>query len=367
MRRLRHIAVAPVAAARRLLTVAIILVVALTAIVNLGAARAASSWDGPTSGPKAQTGKFIIYVSTDQKNGGSLGAANGVVEAAKAIGWRAQIIDGQGTVSGQVAAFGQAIALKPDGIILGGVDAVSQKTALDRANSLGIKVVGIRAGPKPGPIDDPKVFTNVETNPDDVAATTAKYVIDQTHGTANVVIFTDSEYALAVRKAKVMQATIQACKGCSVLEYVDSPIPEASQRMPQLAVSLKQRYGAKLTWMLAINDLYFDFAAPALRSAGVPADGPPKMASAGDGSISAYSRIRDGQYQFATVPEPLNLQGWQAVDELNRAFAGTTPSGFVTKAHVVTKANIGVEGGPNNLYDPDNGYRDHYKTIWGVK
>jgi ribose transport system substrate-binding protein len=289
------------------------------------------------------------------------------MEAAKAIGWRAQIIDGQGTVSGQVAAFGQAIALKPDGIILGGVDAVSQKTALDRANSLHIKVVGIRSGPKPGPITAPTVFTNVETNPDDVAVTTAKYVIEQTHGAAHVVIFTDSEYALAVRKAKVMQQTILACKGCSVLQYVDSPMAESSQRMPELAVSLKQRYGAKLNWMLAINDLYFDFAVPALRSAGVPPDGPPKLASAGDGSVSAYSRIRDSQYQFATVPEPLNLQGWQAVDELNRAFAGTPPSGFVTKAHVVSKANIGVEGGPNNLYDPDNGYRDHYKAIWGVK
>jgi ribose transport system substrate-binding protein len=336
-------------------------------VFGIAGTQAASTWDGPTSGPKAQAGKFIIYVSTDQKNGGSLGAGNGVLEAAKAIGWKAQIIDGQGTVSGQVAAFGQAIALKPDGIILGGVDAVSQKTALDRANALGIKVVGIRAGPKAGPIADPKVFTNVETNPDDVAQTTAKYVIEQTHGAANVVIFTDSQYALAVRKAKVMQQTIQACKGCSVLEYVDSPIAEASQRMPQLAVSLKQRYGAKLNWMLAINDLYFDFAAPALRSAGVPPDGPPKFASAGDGSVSAYSRIRDGQYQFATVPEPLNLQGWQAVDELNRALAGAQPSGFVTKAHVVTKANIGVEGGPNNIYDPDNGYRDHYKAIWGVK
>jgi ribose transport system substrate-binding protein len=344
---------------------AVALLGAILVVTSAGSLRAASTWDGPTSGPRAQTGKFIIYVSTDQKNGGSLGAGNGVIEAAKAIGWRAQIIDGQGTVSGQVAAFGQAIALKPDGIILGGVDAVSQKTALDRAASLGIKVVGIRAGPKPGPMTDPVVFTNVETNPDDVAETTAKYVIEQTHGAANVVIFTDSQYALAVRKAKVMQQTIQACKGCSVLEYVDSPIAEASQRMPQLAVSLKQRYGAKLNWMLAINDLYFDFAAPALRSAGVPPSGPPKFASAGDGSVSAYSRIRDGQYQFATVPEPLNLQGWQAVDELNRALSGAPPSGYVTKAHVVTKANIESEGGPNNIYDPDNGYRDHYKSIWG--
>ncbi len=347
--------------------IAVSLVAAAAVLVTGMTGTQASSWDGPTTGPKAQSGKFIIYVSTDQKNGGALGASNGVMEAAKAIGWRAQIVDGQGTVSGEITAMGQAIALKPDGIILGGIDAVSQKAAIDRANANGIKVIGWHAGPQPGPFSEPKVVTNVSTNPDDVATATAKYAIEQTHGAANVVIFTDSEYALAVHKAKVMQQTILACKGCAVLQYVDSPIGEASQRMPQLAVSLKQRYGAKMNWMLAINDAYFDFAAPALRSAGVAADGPPKFASAGDGSVSAYQRIRDGQYQFATVPEPLNLQGWQAVDEVNRALAGAPPSGYVTKAHVITKANIGVDGGPNNIYDPENGYRDHYKAIWGVK
>jgi len=346
---------------------ATMLVAAGLLVLGMAGTPAASTWDGPTTGPKAQAGKFIVYVSVDQKNGGALGAGNGVLEAAKAIGWRAQIIDGQGTVSGQVAALGQAIALKPDGIILGGADALSQKTALDRADGLGIKVVGWHAGPEPGALANPKVFANIETNPDDTAAATAKYVIDQTHGAAHVVIFTDSEYAIALRKAKVMQQTIEACKGCSVLEFIDSPIAESSTRMPQVAVSVMQRYGAKLNWMLAINDLYFDFAAPALRSAGVPPGGPPRFASAGDGSVSAYSRIRDGQYQFATIPEPLNQQGWQAVDELNRAFAGTPPSGFVTKAYVFTKANIGGDGGPNNMYDPDNGYRDHYKAIWGSK
>jgi ribose transport system substrate-binding protein len=331
------------------------------------AAAPARAWDGPTSGPKAQAGKFVVYVSTDQQNGGALGVGNGVVEAAKAIGWRSQVIDGQGTVSGQAAAINQAIALKPDGIVLGGIDAVGQKTAVDRAVSLGIKVVGWHAGPKPGPLDDPKLFTNVETRAEDTAATTAHYVIATSAGKANAVILTDSQYAIAVLKAKTMQKLIEGCKTCSVLDYVDSPIAESSTRMPQVTVSLKQRFGPKLTWILAINDLYFDFAAPALRSAGVGPGGPPQFVSAGDGSISAYNRIRTGAYQVATIPEPLNLHGWQIVDELNRAIAGQPPSGYVTAAHLVTKQNIGSDGGPQNIFDPDNGYRDKYKGIWGVK
>jgi ribose transport system substrate-binding protein len=331
------------------------------------AAAPAKTWDGPTSGPKAQPGKFVVYVSTDQKNGGALGVGSGVVEAAKAIGWRSQVIDGQGTVSGQAAALNQAIALKPDGIVLGGIDAAGQKTAIDRAVSLGIKIVGWHAGPKPGPMDDPKLFTNIETRAEDTATTTANYVIATADGKANVVILTDSQYAIAVLKAKTMQKVVQACKTCSVLDYVDSPIAESSTRMPQVTISLKQRFGAKMNYILAINDLYFDFMAPALRSAGVGPSGPPQFVSAGDGSVSAYGRIRDGQYQVATIPEPLNLHGWQIVDELNRAIAGQPPSGYVTAAHLVTKANIGLDGGPQNIFDPGNGYRDKYQAIWGVK
>src|ERR1700760_4193718 len=47
-----------------------------------------TKWDGPTSGPKAPQGKkLIVMVVTDARNGGAQGAADGAVEAAKALGW----------------------------------------------------------------------------------------------------------------------------------------------------------------------------------------------------------------------------------------------------------------------------------------
>ena len=33
-----------------------------------------TEWNGPTTGPKAQAKKLVIYVSTDQRNGGALDA-----------------------------------------------------------------------------------------------------------------------------------------------------------------------------------------------------------------------------------------------------------------------------------------------------
>ena len=79
-------------------------------------------WDGPTAGPKAVGKKTLVYVAGDMRNGGILGVAQGVKEAAGVIGWDYREIDGQGTVSGQATALSQAVALKPDAIIVGGSD-----------------------------------------------------------------------------------------------------------------------------------------------------------------------------------------------------------------------------------------------------
>ena len=58
--------------------------------------------------------------------------------------------------------------------------------------------------------------------------------------------------------------------------------------------------------------------------------------------------------------------GWQLIDEANRALAGQGWSGYVAPTHLVSRENIGSNGGPNNVYDPDHGYRDVYKKMWGV-
>ena len=327
----------------------------------------ADKWDGPKDGPKAAAGKKIVFVAGDLKNGGILGASEGVKEAAAAAGWTVTVIDGQGSVSGRTAAMGQALTLKPDGIVVGGFDTKEQQVAFDAAAKSGAAVVGWHSGTKPGPEPEAGIYANVTTSPQDVSDTAAFQAISDSGGKAGVIIFTDTQYEIAVFKARAMEAAIKKCAGCTVLEFVDSPIGESSQRMPQLTTTLLQKYGDKWTYSLAINDLYFDFMGPSLAAAGKKGDGAPKAISAGDGSESAFQRIRSKQYQAGTVPEPLNEQGWQLVDELNRAFNKAPWSGFVSGIHLVTPDNIAFDGGAKNVFDPDNGYRDQYKKIWGVK
>jgi ribose transport system substrate-binding protein len=107
--------------------------------------------------------------------------------------------------------------------------------------------------------------------------------------------------------------------------------------------------------------------APSLASAGIDGDGQPHNVSAGDGSEVAFQRLRTGLDQVGTVAEPLRLLGWQVVDELNRAFAGEEHSGYVAPAHLFVPSNIEHDGGPRNIYDPENGYQDAYMQIWGIK
>ena len=87
------------------------------------------------------------------------------------------------------------------------------------------------------------------------------------------------------------------------------------QRHPHtgLTTSLLQRFGAKWTHSLAINDLYFDFWGSSLRPP-AKGDDTPRAVSAGDGSRSRVPAHPRKNFKSATVPGPLNMQGWQVID-----------------------------------------------------
>ena len=324
-------------------------------------------WTGPRTGPKAQLHKLVIYVSQDQRNGGALGVSQGAQQGAKAIGWNYRIIDGQGTVAQHTDALNEAIALKPDGIILGTIDAKEQAPVIKHAVDLGIKVVGWHCAGEPGPVKDPPVITNITTDPTEVGKLAATYAVVDSNGTAEAVVIGDNLYAISTVKTDAAIAAIKGCKGCGVLAFEDTPIADVANRMPQLTTTLLARFGKKWTYTIAVNDLWFDFMAPSLQDAGInPATGYPREISAGDGSVSAFQRIRERRYQIGTVAEPLLLHGWMCIDELNRAFAGEQPSSFVPPPHLFIHANINRDGGEHNIYDPENGYQGIYKKIWGT-
>lgn len=326
-------------------------------------ALAETAFDGPSTGPAAAEGKSIVILAGDLKNGGVLGVTTGVEEAAAIIGWDVRVLDGAGSIQGRTAAIGQAMALKPAGIIINGFDAVEQQAALEGVAEANIPMVAWHSGPKIGCDAPGGIFSNVSTDAMTVSEVAAKWAIGDAGDKVGAVIFTDSTYQIAIDKADRIKETIESMGG-TVLEYVDTPIADTSSRMGPLTTSLLQKYGDEWTHALAINDLYFDFMGPALAAVGINSKDGPQAGSAGDGSEAAFQRIRSASYQSITVAEPLNLQGWQLVDELNRAIQGEPCSGYVTTPALVTQDGL-AKMGDSNQFDPDSPYRAAYSKIWG--
>jgi ribose transport system substrate-binding protein len=325
------------------------------------ASRSSPPWDGPQSGPAGVLGKTIAILVEDLRNGGILGVAQGIQEAAKVMRWEVRVFDAGGTRSGRDTAAAKALASRPAGLILVGSDAKEMQPRLVPFAERGIPIVGWHVGPKAGPMADCLVATNVSTDPLEVARVTAMAAVVASKGRAGVVIFTDSNFRIAMVKAEAMAEVIRACEECTLLEVRDVAISKSAELMPAVVRALLARYGRRWTHALAINDLTFDYAIPELIKAG---DNRLSLLSAGDGSAAAFLRLRARVFQTGTVAEPLNLHGWQLVDELNRLLAHQPVSGFVVPVHLVTSENVTSDGGPRLLYDPSNGYRDIYRRIW---
>ena len=322
-----------------------------------------SDWRGPTTSVKPEAGKKIVYISNDENNDASRAWGVAITEAGGKVGWSVTVIDGKASPVGWINAFNQAIALGADGIVTS-ADAASVQEPIAAAKAAGIPIVGIHAAGLPGPDEALGLFTNIQQDPREIGKAQADWIIADSNGTGRVVITSHNEFAIAEVKSRAVEARMKLCGGCTVLEYVNSPIAEVAQRQPQLVTGWVQKYGAPL-YVTAVADYTLDFQVPALRSAGVPtAD--IKLIGA-DGQRSAYDRIRNGEYQTVTVSEPVEMQAYQAVDELARALAGKAPSGFVQAPYLVTPTNVDAEGGDKNAFVPTNGYKARYLALWGVK
>lgn len=323
-----------------------------------------TDWDGPDSSFPPEPGKKIAFLSTDEQNDASREWGQAVKEAGELIGWEVTVIDGRGNPRTWIEGFNQAIALQVDGIVTT-ADIASLQEPVQEARAQDIVIVGIHGLAFPGADEAMGVFYNIQQDPRDIGRAQADWIIADSDGAGRVVVTTHCEYAIACAKAEALRDRILECDTCEMLEFSNTPIAEAAQRQPQLVTAWVQEYGPPL-YITSVADYTADFQVPALRAGGVdPAE---VILVAADGNRSAYDRIRAGdQYQLVTASEPYELQGFQAIDELNRAFHGEPPSGWVQEPYLVTVENIDAEGGDQNGFKPSNDYKANYKQLWGIE
>lgn len=322
-----------------------------------------TTWDGPKDGPKAAQNKRLVILAADMGNAGISGVIDGIKEAAEHVGWELSVVDGGGTAVGRTAVFSKALTLEADGIVINGFDAMEQKAGISLAQQANIPIVSWHASQANGPDHKHGIFANITTNTQDVAETAALWAYADAKAKPGVVIITDTTYQIAINKSEYIHELLYRI-GAEVIDFLDMPIATAHEDMAQTATELWQKYGKQWTHTIAINDIYFDTIADVFHTMGLAAKHWPKGIAAGDGSLAAYQRIREGLAQQITIAEPLNLQGWQIIDEMNRAFHNDSWSAYQTPLHLVTAENIDFDGGKEYRFEPDNHYREKYLKIW---
>ena len=324
------------------------------------AAALKSKWEGPVDGPKLQKNKKIVFIASNMADAGNAGIYAGMREASAASGWELLFIDCRGLCQSP-NMVSQALDMKATGIVLAGVDAASQVKGITAATAAKVPVVGWHANVKSGPVEG--LFTNIATNPKESAQIAALFGVVESNTKAGIVVFTDSSSPFMTAKSSAIIEIIKQCDSCRLLSVEEMPSYEAYKKMLPTIDALVKKHGSKWTHVIAVNDMYFDvMEKPEI--AAILASNKLQGLSAGDGSANAYKRIRANTVQIGTVPEPLFMHGWQIVDELNRAFSGVAPSGFMTSVHLVTRQNIAYDGGTKNVFDPANDFRSHYQGYW---
>ena len=323
-----------------------------------------TQWLGPTSGPAAPANKHIVFISCGGFNEICVTVGKAVTEAAGRIGWKVTTIDGKGSASGWLSAWNQALALNPDGVIsFTSADAV--QGPIQQANAKGIPVVGVLSAAKPGPDPSLGLFTNVSQDPAAIGKAEAQYAIAKENGAARVVILYDKLYAIARIKAEAMKAEIEKCANCKLLDFVSTPAAQIQQNAGQLVSSWVTKYGSEPIWIVTVGDVFADFLVSPLRSGGID---PSKVKIIGaDGMTAAYGRIRAGDYQVATIPQPITELGYQAVDEMVRALQKQPASGYAPNVYIVEGSNVNRYGGDKNQFIPDNDFAQEYEKIWTKK
>jgi ribose transport system substrate-binding protein len=317
-------------------------------------------WEGPIFGPQKQANKKIFFIAHDFRNGGITTLYRSFYLATTELSWNLHTEDGKGDNEKIRVSFVEAIRAQPDAIVLAGIDLNDSFDDLcELAQKSKIVLIGWHTSSKPGPTK--RLFVNITTKAEQVAKDAIDLIRKSRRTqTVGIVLINDNRFEIANTKTSLLKASIAKCNFCRLLTTENIEIGNVNSEIPIAAERWNKLYGKEWTHTVAINDAYFDAINVQMS---IIKRNDIQNISAGDGSYIALSRIKSGRsQQIASVAEPIGVQGWQIADELNRAFAGQPPSGFIAKPIVVTTALLHEIQGDE--IDQFLKYKIHYRAIW---
>jgi ribose transport system substrate-binding protein len=310
----------------------------------------------PSSGPKAVNGKTILVLPCSMGAEGCARPARAAMEAAKAIGWKATLIDPQGNPATMQSAIQKAISSGTDGIALEAIDASTILGALQQAKAKGIVLTCFACVNAQGVYDN-VIPSEASFSKDGYTMAEAAYKL--TGGRPNFIMMDDDEFGVVKLRRLGTEKFIKDCgSACKLVAKQNFLVTELTTRAPTLAVSAA-RSNSSYNVFWAGYDAALNFMVQGLRQANLTDK--KKFAVGFDANVANLDDIRNKGFQKASVGSPMQWIGYAEIDTMNRVFAKQKPVDEGVHSKLLFASNL-PKSGP---WDGDLDVRPSYRKIWG--
>jgi ribose transport system substrate-binding protein len=334
----------------------------------------------PSTSPPIAKGKFVVFLSCGQQAAGCSTPAANVGKVAKLVGWKYSVVDGKlGANNGYRTAMDQAIAEKPDAIVLWGENCTDVEQSIKSANAQHIAVIGAGSADcsdryTPGGPQAPLYAGHVIFNPQaqtigelygQMGEQQAAAAINATKGKAQVLRPVTNAVSFAQWEQAGQDKMLRKCSGCKVLANEKWSPGEQVPNGP-----LYQAFTTDLTKNPTANAalLSFDsFATTTGLSKAIINAGRNRgmYTAAGEGYSDGMDLIRQGNAGLQAMPSySARWIAWATIDEINRIFnhKPLVPEGIGIRLVDATH-NMPPKG---QDYDSPIDYESAYRNAWGL-
>jgi len=321
------------------------------------------SWRGPTSAPAPRKNALIEIIPCTMQAASCATTAESTAAAAKALGWRTNIITSGAVTPEQAAqAFNVALSRKPQAIIAIAVDAPLAPQQIAAAEKAGIVTVEDAADPEPSESVSYDAYVSyrqpLEFTLDAYAA------IADSNGSANVVAIDTTDIPVLNSAYDQFKSVLGQCTGCklSTISITESELGESSTIQQLVGAALAANPNANFLQLPSSETL--PAAAAAINQAGK--QGKVKILAADADPVGLAALLQD-----TAAYDPGFSLGWLAYAGVDQVIRGLAKAPYLTTAqialglHMFTQQNTPKSGNAED-YSGFKIYIPTYYKLWGI-
>lgn len=325
---------------------------------------------GPTTPAKAPKGIKLAVISCWQALDGCVELAAGAAGAAHAIGWQERTFDGQGSSTVQNTQITNAVTWGAKVIVLIAIDPKTVQTGLSAAKRAGALIFGTdNSGSSPNPVikapsGDVWPLADVSMDYGLLAVQQAKWVIADSKGKANILVYEDKEYPADIVMNKALLRTFKKyCPACTVSPTQHFVASDVATTVGPNVVSWLRNH-PDVNYIYSPYDPSVPSMVTAIQNAGM-ASRVKIISFLGNQQNLKY--IMNNQVQYADGAQENTYNGWAVVDQAIRALDHQPlfkPYGENVPLVVLDKTNIGNAASKKAGWTAPYNYKSKYLKLW---